>query len=100
MICIHLSIINLITICILLFASSRLSQRHEETYMDSRNLATCLGPTLMWGPNELAAFEFTGNVNQVIESMILFQEDIFPKPEGNETEYSYISITEGKEDGG
>ncbi|XP_072027209.1 SLIT-ROBO Rho GTPase-activating protein 3-like isoform X2 [Amphiura filiformis] len=74
-----------------------LSQRSDETYMDSRNLATCLGPTLMWGPNAADALQYASNVNEVVETMILFQEDIFPKAEGNETEYSFISITEGKD---
>ncbi len=67
--------------------------------MDSRNLATCLGPTLMWGPNDMDALQHASNVNEVIETMILFQEDIFPKAERNETEYSFIAITEGKEEG-
>ena len=65
--------------------------------MDTRNLATCFGPTVMRSNTALDELTYAQNINEVIETVILFQEDIFPKADPGETEYSFIAITEGKD---
>uniref|UniRef100_A0A673Y7S2 SLIT-ROBO Rho GTPase activating protein 3 n=1 Tax=Salmo trutta TaxID=8032 RepID=A0A673Y7S2_SALTR len=60
-----------------LFLSS-LSQYSDENMMDPYNLATCFGPTLMPIPDDHDPVACQTHVNEVIKTIIIHNEVIFP----------------------
>ncbi|XP_043932786.1 SLIT-ROBO Rho GTPase-activating protein 2 isoform X2 [Protopterus annectens] len=60
---------------------SHLSQFCEENMMDPYNLAICFGPTLMSVPDEHDQVSCQTHVNELIKTIIIHHETIFPGPE-------------------
>ncbi|XP_003973410.2 SLIT-ROBO Rho GTPase-activating protein 3-like isoform X1 [Takifugu rubripes] len=57
---------------------NHLSQYSDENMMDPYNLAICFGPTLMPIPDEQDPVSCQAHVNEVIKSVIIHHELIFP----------------------
>lgn len=69
-------------ICVMryLFAFlNHLAEYSDENMMSAYNLAICFGPTLMRAPEDKDQVQFQNQVNALIENMIVYHEDIFPK---------------------
>lgn len=60
--------------------SSSLSQFSEENMMDPYNLATCFGPSLMSVPEGHDQVSCQAHVNELIKTIIIQHENIFPSP--------------------
>ncbi|XP_072181747.1 SLIT-ROBO Rho GTPase-activating protein 3-like [Diadema setosum] len=60
----------------------KLSQYSDEHMMDTHNLALCFGPTLIRPPDGYDEVAYQGNINDLVETMILFQNEIFPSEPG------------------
>lgn len=58
---------------------NHLSEFADENMMSAYNLAICFGPTLMRAPEDKDQVQYQNQVNALIENMIVFHEDIFPK---------------------
>lgn len=65
-------------ISLILFPSCSLSQYSDENMMDSGNLAICFGPTLMPTPDLLDQVSCQAHVNEIIKTIIIHHEAIFP----------------------
>ncbi|XP_016372677.1 SLIT-ROBO Rho GTPase-activating protein 3-like [Sinocyclocheilus rhinocerous] len=74
-----LDLISTIKLFYCLFISS-LSQYSDENMMDSYNLAICFGPTLMPIPDGQDPVACQAHVNEVIKTIIVHHEVIFPSP--------------------
>lgn len=61
-----------------LFLSCSLSQYSDENMMDPGNLAICFGPTLMPTPDLLDQVSCQAHVNEIIKTIIIHHEAIFP----------------------
>lgn len=61
-----------------LIPSSSLSQYSDENMMDAYNLAICFGPTLMPIPDGQDPVGHQAPVNEVIKTIIVHHELIFP----------------------
>ncbi len=61
---------------------NHLSEYADENMMSAYNLAICFGPTLMRTPDDKDQVQFQNQINALIENMIVFHEDIFPKDIG------------------
>ncbi|XP_023688143.1 SLIT-ROBO Rho GTPase-activating protein 2 isoform X4 [Paramormyrops kingsleyae] len=59
---------------------SHLSQYSEENMMDPYNLAICFGPTLMSVPEGHDQVSCQAHVNELIKTIIIHHEAIFPGP--------------------
>lgn len=57
---------------------NHLSQHNDENMMDAYNLAVCFGPTLLQVPESYDQVSCQANVNEIIKTIILYHEDIFP----------------------
>ncbi|XP_041130853.1 SLIT-ROBO Rho GTPase-activating protein 3-like isoform X2 [Polyodon spathula] len=57
---------------------NHLSQYSDENMMDSHNLAVCFGPTLVAVPLDQDAVSVQPRVNEVVKTIIMFHEKIFP----------------------
>uniref|UniRef100_A0A8C4RAS7 SLIT-ROBO Rho GTPase activating protein 1a n=1 Tax=Eptatretus burgeri TaxID=7764 RepID=A0A8C4RAS7_EPTBU len=57
-----------------------LSQFNDENMMDPYNLAICFGPTLMPAPDSQDQVSVQAHVNEVIKTIIIHHEGIFPGP--------------------
>lgn len=87
----------------LLFFCS-LSQFSEENMMDPYNLAICFGPTLMSVPEGHDQVSCQAHVNELIKTIIIQHENIFPGPRelegpvysrgGNTEDYWYDGCSE------
>ncbi|KAG7270726.1 hypothetical protein CRUP_026324 [Coryphaenoides rupestris] len=51
---------------------------HDENMMDPYNLAICFGPTLMPTPDSLDQVSCQAHVNEIIKTIIIHHETIFP----------------------
>eukprot|EP00064_Thunnus_orientalis_P011659 superscaffoldBa00001703_g11690 len=60
------------------FSDQILSQYSDENMMDPYNLAICFGPTLMPIPDEQDPVACQAHVNEVIKTIIIHHEVIFP----------------------
>lgn len=58
--------------------SLSLSQYSDENMMDPYNLAICFGPTLMPIPDGYDPVSYQAHVNEVVKTIIMHQELIFP----------------------
>lgn len=61
---------------------SHLSEYSDENMMDPSNLAICLGPTLFPVPHDKDQVHFRGPVNELIKSIIIHHQAIFPQEGG------------------
>ncbi|KAG8554367.1 hypothetical protein GDO81_003773 [Engystomops pustulosus] len=59
---------------------NHLSQYSDENMMDPYNLAVCFGPTLVSIPEGQDPVSVQAHVNEVVKTIIIFQERIFPGP--------------------
>ncbi|XP_036596399.1 rho GTPase-activating protein 4 isoform X2 [Trichosurus vulpecula] len=59
---------------------NHLAQYSDENMMDPYNLAVCFGPTLVVVPPEQDPVAVQGRVNQLVQTLILQPELIFPTP--------------------
>ncbi|XP_038175131.1 SLIT-ROBO Rho GTPase-activating protein 3 isoform X2 [Arvicola amphibius] len=59
---------------------NHLSQYSDENMMDPYNLAICFGPTLMRIPDGQDPVSCQAHVNEVIKTIIIHHEAIFPSP--------------------
>lgn len=57
-----------------------LSQYSEDNMMDPYNLAICFGPTLMSVPEGHDQVSCQAHVNELIKTIIIHHESIFPGP--------------------
>lgn len=57
---------------------SSLSQYSDENMMDPYNLAICYGPTLMPTPDSLDQVSCQAHVNEIVKTIIIHHETIFP----------------------
>nr|XP_057943556.1 SLIT-ROBO Rho GTPase-activating protein 1 isoform X2 [Doryrhamphus excisus] len=57
---------------------NHLSQYSDENMMDPYNLAICFGPTLMPTPESQDQVSCQAHVNEIIKTIIIHQETIFP----------------------
>jgi len=55
-----------------------LSEYSDENMMDAYNLSICYGPTLLPIPPDRDQVSYQSNVHEVIKTIIIHQEDIFP----------------------
>lgn len=60
--------------------SHSLSQFSEENMMDPYNLAICFGPSLMSVPEGHDQVSCQAHVNELIKTIIIQHENIFPNP--------------------
>lgn len=58
---------------------NHLSEYSDENMMSAYNLAICFGPTLMRAPEDKDQVQYQNQVNALIENMIVYHEDIFPR---------------------
>lgn len=70
---------------------NHLSEYADENMMSAYNLAICFGPTLMRTPDDKDQVQFQNQINALIENMIVFHEDIFPKDIGGIKYEKYIT---------
>uniref|UniRef100_A0AAR2JWB9 SLIT-ROBO Rho GTPase-activating protein 2 n=1 Tax=Pygocentrus nattereri TaxID=42514 RepID=A0AAR2JWB9_PYGNA len=86
---------------------NHLSQYSDENMMDPGNLAICFGPTLMPTPDLLDQVSCQAHVNEVVKTIIVHHETIFPDTKELEgpvyekcmssTEYCFsICVSEGE----
>uniref|UniRef100_A0A8B9JSG8 SLIT-ROBO Rho GTPase-activating protein 2 n=1 Tax=Astyanax mexicanus TaxID=7994 RepID=A0A8B9JSG8_ASTMX len=68
---------------------NHLSQYSEDNMMDPYNLAICFGPTLMSVPEGHDQVSCQAHVNELIKTIIIHHESIFPGPRDNP---SYLSF--------
>lgn len=61
-----------------LLCTCSLSQYSDENMMDPYNLAICFGPTLMPTPDTQDQVSCQAHVNEVIKTIIIHHETIFP----------------------
>lgn len=66
------------------FYPDSLSEYSDENMMDAYNLAICFGPTLLPIPPDRDQVSYQSNVHEVIKTIIIHQEDIFPIFENSE----------------
>ncbi|XP_075691575.1 rho GTPase-activating protein 4 isoform X2 [Rhinoderma darwinii] len=59
---------------------NHLSQYSDENMMDPYNLAVCFGPTLVSIPGGKDPVSVQAHVNEVVKTIIIYQERIFPGP--------------------
>ncbi|KAM9754928.1 SLIT-ROBO Rho GTPase-activating protein 1 isoform 1-T1 [Menidia menidia] len=59
---------------------NHLSQYSDENMMDPYNLAICFGPTLMPTPDSQDQVSCQAHVNEIIKTIIIHHESIFPDP--------------------
>ncbi|XP_063792370.1 rho GTPase-activating protein 4 isoform X2 [Pseudophryne corroboree] len=59
---------------------NHLSQYSDENMMDPHNLAVCFGPTLVSIPEGQDPVSVQAHVNEVVKTIIIYQERIFPGP--------------------
>uniref|UniRef100_A0A6I8PE34 Rho GTPase activating protein 4 n=1 Tax=Ornithorhynchus anatinus TaxID=9258 RepID=A0A6I8PE34_ORNAN len=59
---------------------NHLSQYSDENMMDPYNLAVCFGPTLVSVPPDQDPVAVQAHVNEVVKTLILQQEHVFPGP--------------------
>ncbi|XP_051823856.1 rho GTPase-activating protein 4 isoform X2 [Antechinus flavipes] len=59
---------------------NHLAQYSDENMMDPYNLAVCFGPTLVVVPPEQDPVAVQGRVNQLVQTLILQPELVFPTP--------------------
>ncbi|XP_074062986.1 rho GTPase-activating protein 4 [Macrotis lagotis] len=59
---------------------NHLAQYSDENMMDPYNLAVCFGPTLVVVPPEQDPVAVQGRVNQLVQTLILHPELVFPTP--------------------
>ncbi|XP_044124527.1 rho GTPase-activating protein 4 [Bufo gargarizans] len=59
---------------------NHLSQYSDENMMDPYNLAVCFGPTLVSIPEGQDPVSVQAHVNEVVKTIIIYQERIFPGP--------------------
>uniref|UniRef100_A0AAQ4QPB9 SLIT-ROBO Rho GTPase-activating protein 1 n=1 Tax=Gasterosteus aculeatus aculeatus TaxID=481459 RepID=A0AAQ4QPB9_GASAC len=57
---------------------NHLSQYSDENMMDPYNLAICYGPTLMPTPDSLDQVSCQAHVNEIVKTIIIHHETIFP----------------------
>uniref|UniRef100_A0A8C5BM35 SLIT-ROBO Rho GTPase activating protein 1a n=1 Tax=Gadus morhua TaxID=8049 RepID=A0A8C5BM35_GADMO len=57
---------------------NHLSQYSDENMMDPYNLAICFGPTLMPTPDSLDQVSCQAHVNEIVKTIIIHHETIFP----------------------
>ncbi|XP_069501509.1 rho GTPase-activating protein 4 isoform X2 [Ambystoma mexicanum] len=57
---------------------NHLSQYSDENMMDPHNLAVCFGPTLISIPGDQDPVSVQAHVNEVVKTIIVHQEKIFP----------------------
>ncbi|CAI9540298.1 unnamed protein product [Staurois parvus] len=57
---------------------NHLSQYSDENMMDPYNLAVCFGPTLVSIPEGQDPVSVQAHVNEVVKSIIIYQERVFP----------------------
>jgi SLIT-ROBO Rho GTPase activating protein len=69
--------------------------------MDPYNLAVCFGPTLLPIPPERDQVQFQPHVNEIVRTIIVHQEDIFPVIEPNSDKSTLYEkcLTLAEEDG-
>ncbi|ESO99728.1 hypothetical protein LOTGIDRAFT_141691, partial [Lottia gigantea] len=73
---------------------NHISEYSDESMMDPYNLAICFGPTLLPIPPDRDQVSYQSSVNEIIKTIIIYQEDIFPNDGGEVYEKC---IVEGKE---
>ncbi|XP_010626354.1 rho GTPase-activating protein 4, partial [Fukomys damarensis] len=59
---------------------NHLAQYSDENMMDPYNLAVCFGPTLLPVPSGQDPVALQGRVNQLVQTLILQPEQVFPAP--------------------
>ncbi|OCT94532.1 hypothetical protein XELAEV_18012206mg [Xenopus laevis] len=59
---------------------NHLSQFSDDNMMDPYNLAICFGPTLMCVPDNQDQVSCQSHVNEIIKTIIILHESIFPSP--------------------
>ena len=59
-----------------------LSKFKDENMMETYNLAVCFGPTLLPIPAHRDQVQYQTNVNELIQTIIEHQEEIFPNDGG------------------
>uniref|UniRef100_A0A8C2I6F8 SLIT-ROBO Rho GTPase-activating protein 2 n=1 Tax=Cyprinus carpio TaxID=7962 RepID=A0A8C2I6F8_CYPCA len=79
---------------------NHLSQYSDENMMDPGNLAICFGPTLMPTPDLLDQVSCQTHVNEIIKTIIIHHETIFPDTKELEGPCITVSFEEGEQDGG
>jgi SLIT-ROBO Rho GTPase activating protein len=62
--------------------SDSLSEYSDENMMDPYNLAICFGPTLLPIPPDRDQVSYQASVNEIIKTIIVHQEEIFPNDGG------------------
>ncbi|XP_076469342.1 SLIT-ROBO Rho GTPase-activating protein 1-like [Babylonia areolata] len=63
---------------------NHLSEYSDENMMDPYNLAICFGPTLLPIPPDRDQVTYQASVNEIIKTIIIHQEELFPN-DGGET---------------
>ncbi|XP_038627923.1 SLIT-ROBO Rho GTPase-activating protein 3 isoform X4 [Tachyglossus aculeatus] len=76
---------------------NHLSQYSDENMMDPYNLAICFGPTLMHIPDGQDPVSCQAHVNEVIKTIIVNHEGIFPSPRELEGPVYEKCMTGGEE---
>ncbi|XP_068013846.1 SLIT-ROBO Rho GTPase-activating protein 3 isoform X2 [Melanerpes formicivorus] len=76
---------------------NHLSQYSDENMMDPYNLAICFGPTLMHIPEGQDPVSCQAHVNEVIKTIIIHHEGIFPSPRELEGPVYEKCMTGGEE---
>ncbi|NXG47408.1 SRGP3 protein, partial [Psilopogon haemacephalus] len=76
---------------------NHLSQYSDENMMDPYNLAICFGPTLMHIPDGQDPVSCQAHVNEVIKTIIINHEGIFPSPRELEGPVYEKCMTGGEE---
>ncbi|XP_025107166.1 SLIT-ROBO Rho GTPase-activating protein 3-like isoform X1 [Pomacea canaliculata] len=61
---------------------NHLSEYSDENMMDPYNLAICFGPTLLPIPPDRDQVSYQASVNEIIKTIIMHQEEIFPNDGG------------------
>lgn len=61
---------------------NHLSEYSDENMMDPYNLAICFGPTLLPIPPDRDQVSYQASVNDIIKTIIVYQEEIFPNDGG------------------
>ncbi|XP_078062434.1 SLIT-ROBO Rho GTPase-activating protein 3-like, partial [Mustelus asterias] len=58
---------------------NHLSKYSDENMMDPHNLAVCFGPTLMTVPDDHDPVSCQAQVNEIVKTIIIYQDKIFPQ---------------------
>ena len=97
---IHLELRNIRTINNITFflSSTSLSEYSDENMMEAYNLAICFGPTLLPIPPDRDQVSYQASVNEIIKTIIVHQEDIFPNDGGEVYEKCILENTRWVED--